>query len=132
MLICRKSGFLLFLSQQILKASHLFLVIITIIKKEESTQSVENQLPAIKPQIIETSSQLIKLVESLQRFNQPLSPVAIDTETTNLNPFKAELVGLGFCFGKTLKEAKEKNLGELKKVSFKGMVYRSDIGFDLK
>ena len=35
-------------------------------------------------------------------------------------------------FGKTLKEAKEKNLGELKKVSFKGMVYRSDIGFDLK
>ena len=35
-------------------------------------------------------------------------------------------------FGKKLKEAKQKNLGELKKVSFKGMVYRSDIGFDLK
>ena len=31
-------------------------------------------------------------------------PIAIDTETTSLNPFKAELVGLGFCFGKSLKD----------------------------
>ena len=28
--------------------------------------------------------------------------VAIDTETTDLNPFKAELVGLGFCWGENL------------------------------
>ncbi len=35
-------------------------------------------------------------------------------------------------FGKNLIKAKESNINELKKISFKGMIYRSDIGFDLK
>ena len=35
-------------------------------------------------------------------------------------------------FGENLTQAKEKNIEELAKISFKGMTYRSDIGFDLK
>tara|TARA_B100001029_G_scaffold97622_2_gene80225 strand:+ start:721 stop:2001 length:1281 start_codon:yes stop_codon:yes gene_type:complete len=35
-------------------------------------------------------------------------------------------------FGENLIKAKESNINELKKISFKGMIYRSDIGFDLK
>jgi DNA polymerase-1 len=29
----------------------------------------------------------------------PKAPIAVDTETTDLNPFKAELVGVGVCWG---------------------------------
>ena len=29
----------------------------------------------------------------------PLAPVALDTETTDLNPFRAQLVGIGVCWG---------------------------------
>ena len=32
------------------------------------------------------------------------APVALDTETTDLNPFKAELVGIGLCWGDGLNE----------------------------
>jgi len=42
-------------------------------------------------------------------------PIAIDTETTNLNPFKAELVGLGFCFGESLKDIVYIPIGHQKK-----------------
>ena len=42
-------------------------------------------------------------------------PIAIDTETTSLNPFKAELVGLGFCFGNTLKDIAYIPIGHIKK-----------------
>ena len=38
------------------------------------------------------------------KYTDVKEPIAIDTETTSLNPFKAELVGLGFCFGKELKD----------------------------
>ena len=53
-------------------------------------------------------------------------PIAIDTETTSLNPFKAELVGLGFCFGESLKDIvyipighknKEDNLIEINQIN---------------
>ena len=30
------------------------------------------------------------------------APVALDTETTDLNPFRAELVGIGICWGEDL------------------------------
>ncbi|AAQ00279.1 MULTISPECIES: DNA polymerase I [Prochlorococcus] len=74
-------------------------------KKNTPDEKIEDsgtQPPAIKPQIIETESQLKSLVNKLSRCNEPLQPVAIDTETTSLNPFKAELVGLGFCWGENL------------------------------
>ena len=43
-------------------------------------------------------------IERLMNYKDKKEPIAIDTETTSLNPFKAELVGLGFCFGKGLKD----------------------------
>ena len=35
----------------------------------------------------------------LMACRDPLAPVAVDTETTDLNPFKAQLVGVGVCWG---------------------------------
>jgi len=31
--------------------------------------------------------------------SDPARPIALDTETTSLNPFQAELVGVGLCWG---------------------------------
>ena len=42
-------------------------------------------------------------------------PIAIDTETTSLNPSKAELVGLGFCFGESLQDIVYIPIGHQKK-----------------
>ncbi len=73
-------------------------------KVERSEDDVKNpnQLPKITPLIIGDSLQLQALADRLLKFNDPLYPVAVDTETTNLNPFKAELVGIGFCWGEGL------------------------------
>ena len=56
-------------------------------------------LPVLQPEIISTPKQLDALVERLLAATDPAAPVALDTETTSLNPFKAELVGLGLCWG---------------------------------
>jgi DNA polymerase-1 len=62
--------------------------------------------PALCPQIISTAAQLEALVARLwaatDSSTDPAAPVAFDTETTSLNPFKAELVGLGLCWGEGL------------------------------
>ncbi len=58
-----------------------------------------NQLPKLKPEIITNNSDLNLLVDKLMKFQKKSEPVAVDTETTDLNPFKAELVGIGFCWG---------------------------------
>ncbi len=55
--------------------------------------------PSITPKIINSQAGLDDLVRRLLDCKDFLYPVAIDTETTHLNPFKAELVGLGFCWG---------------------------------
>jgi DNA polymerase-1 len=59
-------------------------------------------LPALQPEIISTPQQLTTLVERLLAATEPAVPVALDTETTALNPFQAELVGVGFCWGEGL------------------------------
>jgi len=59
-------------------------------------------LPALQPEIICTPQQLNTLVERLLAVSDPAVPVALDTETTALNPFQAELVGVGFCWGEGL------------------------------
>ncbi len=59
-------------------------------------------LPELQPQIITRISELKSLVLKLMQFTDTREPVAFDTETTHLNPFKAELVGLGVCWGKGL------------------------------
>ena len=59
-------------------------------------------LPALRPEIISTPEQLESLVKRLLAATDPASPVALDTETTALNPFQAELVGVGLCWGEGL------------------------------
>ena len=55
--------------------------------------------PALEPQIVASAPALAALLERLMACTDPARPVALDTETTALNPFRAELVGIGLCWG---------------------------------
>jgi len=55
--------------------------------------------PELQPQLITTPAALERLVARLLAATDPAAPVALDTETTSLNPFKAELVGIGVAWG---------------------------------
>ncbi len=74
------------------------------VERNEHNQNHSNQPPKITPKIIQDLAELQVLVNCLQEFKNPQYPVAIDTETTDLNPFKAELVGIGFCWGESLNQ----------------------------
>ena len=71
---------------------------------ELSTLNETKEIPKIEPKIIDNLEELNNFVEQIMKHNDATKPIAIDTETTSLNPFKAELVGLGFCFGESLKD----------------------------
>ncbi|MEM6399142.1 MAG: DNA polymerase I [Cyanobacteria bacterium P01_D01_bin.116] len=58
----------------------------------------------IEPLIIDTEAKLKELVEILQKFTSSETPVAWDTETTDLEPRDADLVGIGCCWGTEEKE----------------------------
>ena len=74
-------------------------------KDSEPTTFIEiKDIPKIEPKIINNIEELNIFVEKIMKYTDVKEPIAIDTETTSLNPFKAELVGLGFCFGKALKD----------------------------
>ncbi len=62
------------------------------------------EIPHVEPKIIDNLEELNNFVAQIMEHTDPKKPIAIDTETTNLNPFRAELVGLGFCFGESLKD----------------------------
>jgi DNA polymerase-1 len=53
----------------------------------------------ITPRIIDTPAKLSQLVNQLQGYTDPTVPVAWDTETTDLEPRDAQLVGIGCCWG---------------------------------
>jgi DNA polymerase I len=55
--------------------------------------------PRLEPALITTPAALKSLIARLQGMTDPASPVALDTETTDLNPFRAELVGIGIAWG---------------------------------
>ncbi|MFM7086252.1 MAG: DNA polymerase I [Cyanobium sp.] len=55
--------------------------------------------PSLQPRLIHTPADLANLLTLLQRCTDAAAPVALDTETTSLNPFRAELVGIGLCWG---------------------------------
>ena len=55
--------------------------------------------PRLEPQLISSPAELKALVKRLMAATDTAHPIALDTETTDLNPFKAELVGMGFCWG---------------------------------
>jgi DNA polymerase-1 len=64
------------------------------------TEASEKQiLSPIKPQIIDTPAKLSELIKRLEKFTDSATPVAWDTETTDLEPRDAELVGIGCCWG---------------------------------
>ena len=71
---------------------------------ELSTLNETKEIPKIEPKIIDNLEELNNFVAQMMKHNDATKPIAIDTETTSLNPFKAELVGLGFCFGESLKD----------------------------
>ena len=71
---------------------------------EINTLNDTKENPQIEPKIIENLEELNNFVAQIMKHTDAKKPIAMDTETTNLNPFKAELVGLGFCFGESLKD----------------------------
>ncbi|HIK27095.1 MAG: DNA polymerase I [Oscillatoriaceae bacterium SKW80] len=66
---------------------------------EKTAETTVKEAVPIKPQIIDTPEKLTKLVKHLQNFTNPDNPVAWDTETTDLEPRDAKLVGIGCCWG---------------------------------
>lgn len=66
----------------------------------EETESAEKfEVVSIAPQIIDTQAKLDALVKHLKTYTSEKSPVAWDTETSDLDPIKADLVGVGCCWG---------------------------------
>lgn len=59
-------------------------------------------VPELAPILINTPEALQQLMTRLLACTDPAAPVALDTETTSLNPFRAELVGLGLAWGEGL------------------------------
>ncbi len=59
----------------------------------------EGAPPTLEPEIIQSPAQLEALLVRLMAATDPAQPIALDTETTSLNPFQAELVGVGLCWG---------------------------------
>ncbi|MEB3258537.1 MAG: DNA polymerase I [Cyanobacteriota bacterium] len=55
--------------------------------------------PELHPALIHSEEELQRLLQQLMACREATAPVALDTETTSLNPFRAELVGLGLCWG---------------------------------
>jgi DNA polymerase I len=53
----------------------------------------------IAPQIIDTEAKLHALIAKLKQYTDRTAPVAWDTETTDLEPRNANLVGIGCCWG---------------------------------
>jgi len=64
----------------------------------------EANLPALKPELINSEAALAALVDRLLASVEASKPIALDTETTSLNPFQAELVGIGLCWGEGLSD----------------------------
>ena len=70
--------------------------------KQESDQAIAASASLkLDVQIIDEIAKLEQLVETLRSTKQT---VAWDTETSALNPFEAELVGIGCCWGDSISE----------------------------
>lgn len=66
---------------------------------EDTAAFQEQNASPIQPRIIDTETKLQELVEILGQFTSSETPVAWDTETSDLEPRDAELVGIGCCWG---------------------------------
>jgi len=67
----------------------------------EAAQQQTSKPSEFEPRIIDTPEKLAQLVEQLQSCTNPEIPVAWDTETSDLEPRDAELVGIGCCFARS-------------------------------
>ncbi|MDF5734094.1 MAG: DNA polymerase I, partial [Rhizonema sp. PD38] len=66
---------------------------------DETDAEQQQPVSVITPQIVDTEAKLIELVKHLQQFTSTETPVAWDTETSDLEPRDATLVGIGCCWG---------------------------------
>jgi DNA polymerase I len=66
---------------------------------EDTDALQQKSIPNIQPQIIDTEAKLNELIKILEQHNNPQIPVAWDTETSDLEPRDAKLVGIGCCWG---------------------------------
>ncbi|CDN16756.1 DNA polymerase I [Richelia intracellularis] len=66
--------------------------------EDTAANSKQPDIP-IQPLIINTEAKLTELVQKLHQFTNPDIPVAWDTETSDLKPRDAKLVGIGCCWG---------------------------------
>ena len=64
-----------------------------------NAQTLKQVSSEIKVRIIDTEDKLRELVNILEQHKDPENPVAWDTETTDLDPRNANLVGIGCCWG---------------------------------
>ncbi len=67
--------------------------------EETAPGPADPSAPSLQPLIIQSPEQLQALLLRLMAASDPARPIALDTETTSLNPFQAELVGVGLCWG---------------------------------
>ena len=56
-------------------------------------------IPKLAPVLVQSPQALETLLQLLWQQSDAMAPVALDTETTSLNPFRAELVGVGLAWG---------------------------------
>ncbi|MBD0343279.1 MAG: DNA polymerase I [Coleofasciculus sp. Co-bin14] len=67
-------------------------------EETEEYQQQKSPQSEFQPTIIDTPEKLAQLVKQLQQCTDPSMPVAWDTETSDLEPRDAQLVGIGCCF----------------------------------
>ena len=70
-----------------------------VLEADQSADEIQGSCPALQPQLIQDEASLQALIQRLLGCRDPEAPVALDTETTDLNPFRAQLVGIGVCWG---------------------------------
>lgn len=94
----------------------------------EAAQREASPQTEIQPNIIDTPEKLTQLVQQLQNCTNPAIPVAWDTETSDLEPRDAELVGIGCCFvPPNPPNSQEKKSSLPAKVGESGELQRSDV-----
>jgi len=64
-----------------------------------SVVATPGAISELAPGLVQSSQDLATLLQLLWEQTDPMAPVALDTETTSLNPFRAELVGVGLAWG---------------------------------
>lgn len=74
------------------------------VELEPERTTVEVFTPQLNTQIIDTPEKLDRLITTLKKYTDPEHPVAWDTETTSLDTYDAELVGIGCCWGEQIND----------------------------